>query len=77
MTATTKTVEYEDIGFRVEFAPSNYSTEGEVIGVDFVAHKLIDDDDEYFIKGFIKWDGCSNWMPPQDGTYTWHFCEVE
>lgn len=63
-------------GFIVEFHPSD-------VDVTFKAHRIISTDfdgvpyeNELYLEGNVKWDGCMNWAQGHDHKYG-HFCESE
>lgn len=39
----------------------------------FVYEEDCDNNRSLFFSGFVKWDGCSNWLIP-DSNYQFHFC---
>jgi hypothetical protein len=59
---------YEGIGFLESFE------EQVKIGIDSTLGPNYDDDP--LVKGYVKWDGCSNWDFPLEAgvTYPLHFC---
>jgi hypothetical protein len=44
--------------------------------VDFTIYEGIGYDDDPLVKGYVKWDGCSNWDFPLEAgvTHPLHFC---